>query len=43
MDEDYGKGKWIGTDEEGVDGGFYEHLDEDDEWEDTGIYWTHWY
>ena len=43
MDEDYGKGKWRGTDEDGIDGGFYEALDEDDEWEDTGVYWTQWY
>ncbi len=42
MDKDYGKGKWRGTDEEGEYGGFYEYFC-CDEWEDTGIYWTHWY
>lgn len=42
MDKDYGKGKWRGTDEEGEYGGFYEYLNDDGEWEDTGIYWTEW-
>jgi hypothetical protein len=42
MDRDYGKGKWRGTDEEGGYGGFYECLCDDNEWEDTGIYWTEW-
>ena len=43
MDADYGKGNWRGTDKEGIDGGFYECLNEDDEWEDTGVYYTEWY
>ena len=43
MDTDYGKGNWRGTDEEGIGGGFYEAMDEDGEWEDTGVYWTQWY
>jgi hypothetical protein len=42
MDESYGKGNWRGTDEEGVCGGFYEHLN-DDEWLDTGVFYTEWY
>ena len=44
MDRDYGQGRWRGTDEEGVYGGYYEYLEEDcdDEWEDTGIYYTEW-
>ena len=42
MDNDYGKGNWRGTDEEGDNGGFYEYLS-DGEWEDTGVYWTEWY
>lgn len=43
MNKDYGEGKWRGTDEEGSYGGFYEYLNDGDEWEDTGIYWTEWY
>ena len=43
MDEDYGKGNWRPSGDEGEWGGYYEWLNEDDEWEDTGIYWTHWY
>ncbi len=43
MDEDYGKGKWRASEDEGIDGGFYERQDEDGEWEDTGIYYTEWY
>jgi hypothetical protein len=42
MNRDYGEGKWRGTDEEGYYGGYYEHLEDDGEWEDTGIYWTEW-
>lgn len=42
MDKEYGKGNWRATDEEGAWGGFYEYLDVD-VWEDTGIFWTHWY
>lgn len=42
MNRDYGKGKWRGTDEEGYYGGFYESLQDDGEWEDTGIFWTEW-
>lgn len=41
MNRDYGQGKWRTTDEEGRYGGFYECLDED-EWIDTGIYYTEW-
>lgn len=42
MDRDYGEGKWRGTDEEGCYGGYYEYLQDDGEWEDTGIYYTEW-
>lgn len=42
MDRDYGKGKWHGTDEPGDYDGFYEFLNDANEWEDTGIYWTEW-
>ena len=42
MNRDYGEGKWRGTDEEGYFGGFYEYLQDDGEWEDTGIYYTEW-
>lgn len=42
MNAEYGEGKWRATDEEGSYGGFYEHLNDGDEWEDTGIFWTEW-
>ena len=42
MNKEYGEGKWRGTDEEGAYGGFYEHLNDSDEWKDTGIFWTEW-
>lgn len=42
MNRDYGEGKWRGTNEEGDNGGFYEYLNDDGEWEDTGAYWTEW-
>lgn len=42
MDKCYGEGKWRGTDEEGCNGGFYESLQDNGEWEDTGIFWTEW-
>lgn len=42
MDRDYGEEKWRGTDEEGCYGGYYEYLQDDGEWEDTGIYYTEW-
>lgn len=43
MNKDYGKEKWRRSKEEGENGGFYEYLNKDDEWEDTGIYYTEWY
>ena len=43
MDQLYGKGKWRCANEEGEYGGYYEHLDEDGNWQDTGIFWTQWY
>ena len=42
MNKAYGKGKWRGTDEEGYYGGFYEYLQDDGEWEDTGVFYTEW-
>lgn len=42
MDKDYGEEGWRGTEEEGEHGGFYEYLNSDGEWEDTGIYYTEW-
>ena len=42
MNKEYGQGKWRATNKEGEWGGFYEHLNDYDEWEDTGIYWTEW-
>ena len=43
MDKDYGKGKWRASEEVGEWEGWYEALNEDGEWEDTGIYYTEWY
>ena len=42
MDRTYGKGKWRASESEGENGGWYESLDED-EWVDTGIFYTEWY
>ena len=42
MNKAYGKGKWRGTEEEGYYGGFYEYLQDDGEWEDTGVFYTEW-
>ena len=42
MNKDYGEGKWRATEKEGIYGGLYERLNDGDEWEDTGIYWTEW-
>lgn len=42
MDKCYGKGKWCGTEEEGCYGGFYENLQDDGTWEDTGVFYTEW-
>lgn len=42
MDNFYGKGKWRASEEEGEWGGWYEYLNDEDEWEDTGIYYTEW-
>lgn len=41
MNTTYGKDKWRPSDEEGKNGGWYEALDEN-EWEDTGIFYTEW-
>lgn len=43
MDDMYGKGKWRASKYEGEYGGFYEFLDDDGKWEDTGVFYTEWY
>lgn len=44
MDELYGVGKWKPNDTEngGECGGFYDCLDNDGNWVDTGMYYTEW-
>ena len=42
MDNEYGRGNWHVTTNEGEYGGFYEALS-NGKWEDTGIYYTEWY
>ena len=42
MDHDYGEDCWRGSEDEGEYGGFYEFLNRNGEWEDTGIYYTEW-
>ena len=42
MNEDYGIGKWKPSEEEGEYGGWYEYLNEENEWEDTGVFYTEW-
>ena len=42
MDKDYGEEGWRESDDEGEYGGFYEYLNSDGEWEDTGIFYTEW-
>jgi hypothetical protein len=42
MDEDYGKGKWRPSEQEGEYEGWYEYLNEENEWEDTGVFYTEW-
>lgn len=41
MNKAYGN-NWRGTDDVGYNGGYYEYLNHEGEWEDTGIYWTEW-
>lgn len=41
MHRDYGN-DWRSTDHAGDNGGYYEYLKEDGEWEDTGVYYTEW-
>ena len=43
MDDTYGKDKWRPSDEEGEWEGWYEYLNSNGEWEDTGIFYTEWY
>lgn len=42
LNDTYGKDKWRETEDEGENGGFYEFLNDDGEWEDTGIFYTEW-
>lgn len=42
MNADYGEGKWRITDDEGDLGGYYEFLNTNNMWEDTGIFYTEW-
>ena len=42
MNRDYGEGKWKPLDEEWYRGGWYGYLDENGEWDDTGIFYTEW-
>ena len=42
MDGYFGKGKWQPSEEEGRYGGYYEYLNDDGEWEDTGAFYTEW-
>lgn len=45
MNKTYGKGKWKPTEdgEEDEYGGYYLFLNDKDEWEGTGIFYTEWY
>lgn len=40
MDEVYGANRWTSTEDEGESGGFYEYVDADGDWLDSGIFWT---
>ena len=42
MNKIYGKDNWRSTDEEGYYGGYYESLQDDGAWEDTGVFYTEW-
>ena len=42
MDSHYGADKWRASQEEGADGGWYEYLNDEGKWEDTGVYYTEW-
>ena len=39
---EFEKGGWRETEEEGEWGGYYEYLNSDGEWEDTGVFYTEW-
>lgn len=41
MDEVYGEGRWKEVDDDFCNG-YYMYLDEDNNWNGTGIYWTEW-
>ena len=45
MNKTYGKGKWKPTEDREEDeyGGYYLFLNDKDEWEGTGIFYTEWY
>lgn len=45
MDSEYGTGLWRLNRHEDAplwDGGYYDHLDDDGAWEDTGVFYTQW-
>lgn len=39
---EFEKGNWRETEEEGEWGGYYEYLNSDGEWKDTGVFYTEW-
>lgn len=42
LNRDLGKDGWRESEDEGEHGGYYEYLNDDGEWEDTGIFYTEW-
>ncbi len=42
LNDAYGKDGWRESEDEGEYGGYYEFLNSNGEWEDTGIYYTEW-
>ena len=42
LNRDLGKEGWRESEDEGEYGGYYEYLNDDGEWEDTGIFYTEW-
>ena len=42
LNRDFGKDGWRESEDEGEYGGFYEYLNDNGEWEDTGIFYTEW-
>ena len=45
MDSEYGEGQWRLNRHDGAplwDGGYYDRLDDDGTWGDTGVFYTQW-